>query len=322
MFGLTFDWYVLLCYFFCVLKMEIPEYGAPLVCGRAILKRLGRVTAETRLEEGDIRSLIVAHRATIKGGDYSTGDSKFLAPICLSFQHLILKFARHYFRFLENSRSETVIEFDDLVSQGQEALLKAIKRFNLAADNLFFTYAELWIHNYIGRFYFRQRNQVRVSDATRETFDKLKKLLKPDYDLDNDPEDLRGQLNQGGKPISGELWKTVKALATDGLYELSLDMPLGEGDERTPRDLIGDDGLSEDGVNLRWVLERVRLLLDVRKEPERDFRLLWANAVGEQPTDVIGAQIKMTGAGVRHTLGKVRALLREDPLLAEIWREI
>ena len=74
------------------------------------------------------------------------GDEKAFKKIIIANQKLVVKEALKYY-FKEDN-------FLDLVNEGNKGLIEALKRFDPARENRFYTYALWWVRSEIRRYSF------------------------------------------------------------------------------------------------------------------------------------------------------------------------
>jgi RNA polymerase sigma factor (sigma-70 family) len=90
----------------------------------------------------------------------STGNTQAINTLVESNLRLVVLLAKNYYK---STKSDNIIEFDDLVMEGNIGLIKAVKQFNPNKGIKFSTYARFWIDAKIINFISNNSNQVTKS---------------------------------------------------------------------------------------------------------------------------------------------------------------
>lgn len=244
------------------------------------------------------------------------------AILAESFLHKIVKQARSM-----HERSGGRAALEDLVSAGNEGLVKAIERFDLARGTRFWTYAAWWVRNAMSmelRFWrwplaisdHAYRNAIMIMGTTDDFWIQTGRAPST--------EDLAAALS----------WDVERLQAT--LYQLSLndvlslDKPMGERGESTFVDFLVDekgkygvdpslidarhDSVSAE-ASLKALGDEVRGIVDTLTEREQevlDLRFGLSSGIARTLSDV-GEEMGVSGERARQIEESAFKHLREGP---------
>ena len=154
----------------------------------------------------------------------------------------------------------------DLINEGNIGLIKAAEKFDETRGFKFISYAVWWIRQSILQALAEQSRMVRLPLNQVSAVSRINKLItkfeqeherKPSADelselIDETPEKIRDSLRANGRPMS-------------------MDAPLGDGDDSTLLEVISDDNMpSTDGrmidTSLATEIERMLDTLDEREK--------------------------------------------------------
>ena len=241
--------------------MEFEDDGK--VTAQSLLERylqeIGRVPLLSEEEE-----LELARR--LREGDEEAKERFIQANL-----RLVVSIARRYIGY--------GLPLLDLIQEGNVGLLRAVERFDPEKGYKFSTYATWWIRQAIARALAEQGRTIRLPEHIIELIQRI-----------NEAEE--GFLHDNGRrPTLEELaamlelpLEKVRQAKEAAAYPLSLEAPLGEREEETLGDLLGEEGpsppeeiakellLSELEESLKELPEREQQILELRyglkgKEP-------------------------------------------------------
>lgn len=161
------------------------------------------------------------------------------------------------------------VPLTDLIAAGNLGLLEAARRFDPEKDVKFISYAVWWIRQAIMQTIFQQTGAVRIPikesifiAKVRNTYEKLKE------DLEREPteEEIAKRLNTSVKKVRSAL-SIVR-------MPVSLDMPLGEGEEDfTMLDILSKKGTEdiEKGLIDETLHRDIESMLNFLDDREREI---------------------------------------------------
>lgn len=102
---------------------------------------------------------------------YQSGNEAALNPIVESHLKLVVYYAN---KFKNNIRQIEMIEIEDLISEGNLALIRAVERFNPELDNKFSYYASILIVQSINDFIQNNKNILKNANNRMKSEKKIK----------------------------------------------------------------------------------------------------------------------------------------------------
>jgi RNA polymerase primary sigma factor len=188
------------------------------------------------------------------------------------------------------------LSYLELINEGNIGLLKAAKRFNLAMNVKFISYAVWWIRQSIQKALFEQAGTVRIPPNKIALVNKFKQALDRncgDYMQTIEMTDFKGHEND-----------IVDVM--DKLHGVSLDAPVSSSksdDEstKTLQDVLGEEP-DQDGESERKELGKVLdgCLQNITSREERILRMYYGLNFSRQFTlEEIGKELKLTRERVR-----------------------
>ncbi len=195
------------------------------------------------------------------------------------------------------------LSFLDLIQEGNTGLMKAVEKYEYRRGYKFSTYATWWIRQAITRAIADQARTIRIPVHMIETMTKLRNVAKKLAQKNGREPTLEEIAGESRIPL--EETKRVLKIAK---HPISLDRPIGEGDDSYFGDFI-EDGSAENPVSaathqmLREKLESVLQTLSFR---EREIiKLRYGIGTGYTYTlEEVGRIFKVTRERVRQIEAK------------------
>ncbi len=183
---------------------------------RMYLHDIGKVSLLTFDEEKDLA-------IRIENGDLEARDKLIESNL-----RLVVSIAKKYVR--------RGLLFEDLVSEGNLGLMRAVEKFDYRKGYKFSTYATWWIKQGIQRAIADQGRTIRIPVHMHEKINKMVKAqrqLAQELGQDPTPEQIAKEINE----TPGQ----VRDMLRIALEPISLETPIGDEDESNIGDFIQDD---------------------------------------------------------------------------------
>jgi len=169
----------------------------------------------------------------IKKGDKQARDLMIRANL-----RLVVKIAHDYSNF--------GLPLNDLISEGNIGLIKAVERFDPDKGGKLSTYAAWWIKQSIKRALANQSKAIRLPVHLVDKIAKMRKLIvQLTEDLGREPTDEEVGIVMG-IPVN-----KIAHLKTVSVRPTSLDAPIGEDEGTSFGDIVGDDKALSPFENLK-----------------------------------------------------------------------
>lgn len=186
------------------------------------------------------------------------GDKEARARMVRSNLRLVVKIARDYSNF--------GLPLLDLISEGNIGLMKAVERFDPKKGGKLSTYAAWWIKQSIKRALANQSKTIRLPVHLVDKIAKLRRVsTQMTEELGREPtdEELAEEVGMAAAKVA--------ALKSAAIRPTSLDQPLGDEDNTSLGDIIGDEEAQTPFEQLRDkdLRDEVGDLLDVLDDRER-----------------------------------------------------
>lgn len=200
------------------------------------------------------------------------GDREALNELVESNLSFVAKVASE-FRYLG-------MPFEDLLNEGNVGLIEAARRFDASRDTKFISYAIWWIRKAILKALSEQANVVRMPYSQMKKFKEIRKAERA----------LRRSL--GRKPSREEISKylskseaKIDKVLQYGVHEVSVDEPMGEGQEIPLADLLvdGNGSSPEDRILRRETNDGVAEAYRLLTEQQRTVIAHRFGLLGERP---------------------------------------
>ena len=210
-----------------ILEVEVPDEGAskalvPFDPLRRYLAEIRRFPVLSREEE---------HKLAVDYKEYGNLEAAY--KLVMGNLRLVVMIAREYQKAFKNLL--------DLIQEGNMGLMEAVKNFDPYRGVRFPSYAVWWIRAYIIRYIMSDWRMVKIgtTQAQRKLF----------FNLQKEKEKLEAQgITPGPKLLAQRLNvkedEVIEMEQRLGSRDLSVDVPLGEGDEATLLNFLPDDSQS------------------------------------------------------------------------------
>jgi RNA polymerase primary sigma factor len=195
------------------------------------------------------------------------------------------------------------LSFLDLIQEGNTGLMKAVEKYEYRRGYKFSTYATWWIRQAITRAIADQARTIRIPVHMIETMTKLRNVAKKLAQRNGREPSLEEIAQESG--ISLEETKRVLKIAK---HPISLDRPIGEGDDSYFGDFI-EDGSAENPVSAathEMLKEKIESVLHTLSFREREIiKLRYGIGTGYTYTlEEVGRIFKVTRERVRQIEAK------------------
>lgn len=202
------------------------------------------------------------------------------------------------------------MDFLDLIQEGNAGLMKAVDKFEYRRGFKFSTYATWWIRQSITRAIADHARTIRIPVHMIETINKLRrssKKLVQKTGMEPTPEDIAQDVET---PID-----KVHGILKIAQQPISLQTPVGDGNDSTFGDFIEDKGAENpvSSANYAMLRDQIMMVLDTLNERERKVIMLrFGIKYGPPKTlEEVGKVFNVTRERVRQIESKALKKLRQ-----------
>jgi RNA polymerase primary sigma factor len=291
---------------------------------RMYLQEIGRVDLLSADEERRLARLVaegIEAATTIDAGSVDDAERRQLLrkvsrgqrarhALTQANLRLVVSIAKRY--------TNRGVQLLDLIQEGNLGLMKAVEKFDYAKGFKFSTYATWWIRQAITRSIADQSRTIRIPVHMVEHLNRLlrgRREFLQEFRREPTVPELAERLHMPEDRVSELLrWSQEP---------LSLDSPVGDGDDAELGDFVADDVAGPASQVEALDLEsKIVDLLDSLGEREREILQMRFGLGLDRPRTLeeVGAELGVTRERIRQIEAKTLARLR-SPLMAERLRE-
>lgn len=265
------------------------------------LQEIGRYELLTPKQEAELAK-------RIKNGDLEASHIMIMANL-----RLVVKIAHDYSTF--------GLPLSDLISEGNLGLMKAVERFDPAKGGKLSTYAAWWIKQSIKRALANQSKTIRLPVHMVDKIAKMRRMaMELSEKLGREPTD-----EELGKAIGMSAGK-VAHIKSVSVRPTSLDAPIGEEDDTSLGEMVGDESSSNPFELLRDKAVRKELssMLEQLEPREADIIKLRFGLDGgsEKTLEEVGVMFDITRERVRQLQNLAITKMRKIFKLREQQRSV
>ncbi len=264
------------------------------------LREIAQVSLLTRKEEIELARRV------------KKGDAKARSHMIRANLRLVVKIAHDYANF--------GLPIQDLISEGNIGLMKAVERFDPHRGVKLSTYAAWWIKQSIKRALANQSKTIRLPVHIVDKLSRMRRVASQLSEvLGREPTD-----EELAKKMSFPVYK-VTQLKTVSMRPASLDAPVGEDEKAVFGEVVADESSLNPAEMLRDKSIR-REVLDMLKELDERERAIVIARFGldgskSMTLEVIGKKFKVTRERIRQiqniALHKLRQMMRRQEATVE-----